>query len=61
MGSQIRAGNVHINGGSVDITGACGGYKMSGIGREWGELGFEEFLEVKTVFEDSSAGMANLG
>lgn len=61
VGSQIRAGNVHINGGSVDITGSFGGYKMSGIGREWGEFGFEEFLEVKTVFEDTSAGMANLG
>jgi aldehyde dehydrogenase (NAD+) len=59
VGARIRAGNVHINGGNVDITGAFGGYKMSGIGREWGELGFEEFLEVKTIFEGSSAGLGN--
>ena len=26
-----------------------GGYKQSGNGREWGEYGFEEFLEVKAV------------
>ena len=26
-----------------------GGYKQSGNGREWGEHGFEEFLEVKAV------------
>jgi aldehyde dehydrogenase (NAD+) len=26
-----------------------GGYKQSGTGREWGEFGFEEFLEVKAV------------
>jgi acyl-CoA reductase-like NAD-dependent aldehyde dehydrogenase len=30
---------------------ACfGGYKQSGNGREWGEAGFEEFLELKAVF-----------
>ena len=26
-----------------------GGYKQSGNGREWGDFGFEEFLEVKAV------------
>ena len=57
VGARIRAGNVHINGGNVDITGAFGGYKMSGIGREWGQLGFEEFLEVKSIFENTEAGL----
>jgi acyl-CoA reductase-like NAD-dependent aldehyde dehydrogenase len=51
VGSRIRAGNVHINGSSIDFAGSFGGYKQSGLGREWGELGFEEFLEVKAVFE----------
>ena len=50
VGNQIRAGNVHINGAGPDFTAAFGGYKQSGIGREWGEFGFEEFLEVKAVF-----------
>jgi aldehyde dehydrogenase (NAD+) len=50
VGSRIRAGNVHINGASLDTHGSFGGYKQSGLGREWGAFGFEEFLEVKSVF-----------
>jgi len=50
VGSRIRAGNVHINGASLDTRGSFGGYKQSGLGREWGAFGFEEFLEVKSVF-----------
>ena len=50
VGARIRAGNVHINGASLDSRGSFGGYKQSGLGREWGEFGFEEFLEVKSVF-----------
>jgi len=63
VGSRIRAGNVHINGAQLDICGSFGGYKQSGLGREWGEFGFEEFLEVKSVFgADASAktGLAEL-
>jgi len=50
VGTRIRAGNVHINGASLDVAGPFGGYKQSGLGREWGALGFEEFLEVKAMF-----------
>ncbi|MCX7894273.1 MAG: aldehyde dehydrogenase family protein, partial [Burkholderiales bacterium] len=50
VGSRIRAGNVHINGANLDTRGSFGGYKQSGLGREWGAFGFEEFLEVKSVF-----------
>jgi acyl-CoA reductase-like NAD-dependent aldehyde dehydrogenase len=50
VGSRLRAGNVHINGASLDTRGSFGGYKQSGLGREWGAFGFEEFLEVKSVF-----------
>ena len=46
---QIRAGNVHINGARVDFGACFGGYKQSGNGREWGEAGMEEFLELKAV------------
>ena len=49
VASQIRAGNVHINGAQGDMNAPFGGYKQSGTGREWGEFGFEEFLEVKAV------------
>ena len=45
---QIRAGWVSINDG-FDFNAAFGGYKKSGNGREWGEFGFHDFLEVKAV------------
>ena len=50
VGARLRAGNVHINGARLDVLGSFGGYKQSGLGREWGAFGFEEFLEVKSVF-----------
>ena len=45
----IRTGNVHVNGAGPDQTAPFGGYKQSGNGREWGEHGFEEFLETKAI------------
>ena len=50
VGARIRAGMVHINGASLDVCASFGGYKQSGLGREWGAFGFDEFLEVKSVF-----------
>jgi aldehyde dehydrogenase (NAD+) len=50
VAKRIRSGNVHINGARPDFAGCFGGYKQSGNGREWGEAGLEEFLELKTVF-----------
>jgi aldehyde dehydrogenase (NAD+) len=46
----IRAGTISVNGGT-SITGDLpfGGYKSSGIGREWGREGIEEFLETKAI------------
>jgi aldehyde dehydrogenase (NAD+) len=49
VAKQIRSGNVHINGAGPDFNACFGGYKQSGNGREWGEAGFEEFLELKAV------------
>jgi aldehyde dehydrogenase (NAD+) len=49
VAKQIRAGMIHINGASTDQVAPFGGYKQSGNGREWGDYGFEEFLEVKAV------------
>jgi len=45
---QIRAGWVSINDG-FDFNAAFGGYKKSGNGREWGEYGFHEYLEIKSL------------
>jgi len=49
VASRLRTGNVHLNGASADFSAPFGGYKQSGNGREWGEHGLEEFLEVKAV------------
>jgi len=49
VASQLRSGNVHLNGAGADFTAPFGGYKQSGNGREWGDHGFEEFLETKAV------------
>ena len=47
---QIRAGTVNVNGGNFYSADApFGGYKQSGIGREMGLEGFEEYLETKTI------------
>ncbi|MFD0364643.1 aldehyde dehydrogenase family protein [Nocardia sp. GCM10030253] len=45
---RIRAGYVSINDG-FDFGSPFGGYKKSGNGREWGEFGFEEYLETKGI------------
>ncbi|MBG51775.1 MAG: aldehyde dehydrogenase family protein [Alphaproteobacteria bacterium] len=55
VASQLRTGNVHLNGAGPDFGAPFGGYKQSGNGREWGEFGFEEFLEVKAVLGYSAA------
>jgi aldehyde dehydrogenase (NAD+) len=47
---RLRTGSVSVNGGMC-IAGDLpfGGYKRSGIGREWGLEGIEEYLEIKAV------------
>ena len=50
IAARLRTGNVHLNGAPGDPAAPFGGYKQSGNGREWGALGFEEFLETKAVF-----------
>lgn len=45
---RLRTGWVSMNGG-FDFHAPFGGYKRSGNGREWGEFGFHEYLEVKSM------------
>ena len=49
VASQLRAGMVSINSAFQDYTAPFGGYKQSGNGREWGEFGFDDFLEIKGI------------
>jgi aldehyde dehydrogenase (NAD+) len=46
---QMRAGGVSINGTSQDYMAPFGGYKQSGNGREYGEFGIRDFLEIKSI------------
>jgi len=47
---RIRTGTINVNGGNFYGADApFGGYKQSGVGREMGPEGFEEYLETKTI------------
>lgn len=45
---RMRTGWISINGG-FDFHAPFGGYKKSGNGREWGEFGFHEYVEIKSM------------
>jgi aldehyde dehydrogenase (NAD+) len=46
---KMRTGQVDINGGRYNPLAPFGGYKQSGIGRELGAFGLEEYLQVKSI------------
>jgi aldehyde dehydrogenase (NAD+) len=46
---RLRTGMVDVNGGRFNPLAPFGGYKQSGNGRELGEYGLEEFLEIKSL------------
>jgi acyl-CoA reductase-like NAD-dependent aldehyde dehydrogenase len=46
---RMRTGQVDINGGAFNLEAPFGGYGQSGIGREMGRFGLEEFLEHKAM------------
>jgi aldehyde dehydrogenase (NAD+) len=50
IAKRIRAGTMSVNGGMwFGPDSPFGGYRQSGIGREMGQAGFEEYLETKTL------------
>lgn len=49
VASSIRAGRITVNQPPSDYSAPFGGYKQSGIGREWGDYGISEYLEVKSI------------
>jgi betaine-aldehyde dehydrogenase len=49
IAKEMRTGQVDVNGGAFNLLAPFGGFKQSGYGRELGEFGFEEFVEVKSV------------
>ncbi|HVX20063.1 MAG TPA: aldehyde dehydrogenase [Acidimicrobiales bacterium] len=59
VANRIRTGTIGVNGGlwySPDVP--FGGYKQSGIGREMGVAGFEEYLQTKSLAEPASSNPA---
>ena len=52
VATKIKTGSVYVNDGKRDINAPFGGYKQSGIGREGGIQGIEEFLEIKSIFNE---------
>ena len=52
IANRVRTGTISLNGGTyygIDVP--FGGYRQSGIGRESGVAGFEEYLEIKSIAE----------
>lgn len=51
MAMRVRTGMININGGPGGFHPDMpfGGYKRSGIGREWGEEGYNEYTEIKSI------------
>ncbi len=49
VAKKLRSGMVDVNGAGIAIDTPFGGFKHSGIGREAGEHGLQEFLELKSV------------
>ncbi len=49
VAKKFRSGGVYINGSTADPGTPFGGYRQSGNGREGGNWGLEEYLEIKTI------------
>ncbi|MGY0693394.1 aldehyde dehydrogenase family protein [Virgibacillus sp. FSP13] len=49
VATGIQAGRISVNDAGKDFSAPFGGYKQSGIGREWGDFGIEEYLETKAI------------
>jgi aldehyde dehydrogenase (NAD+) len=62
VAARVRTGTLSINGAlwyGPDVP--FGGYKQSGIGREMGRLGFEEYTEVKSIAEPPAREARGVG
>jgi len=49
VAARVRTGRIRINGTPINMKAPHGGFKLSGIGREMGRYGIEEYLEYKSV------------
>jgi aldehyde dehydrogenase (NAD+) len=51
VASELRTGRVVINGMMDDPQAPWGGFKYSGVGREYGRYGIEAFVEPRAILE----------
>lgn len=49
LARRIRTGTVEVNGAGVGLWSPIGGVKMSGLGREAGQEGFDAYVEIKSI------------
>jgi aldehyde dehydrogenase (NAD+) len=54
VADQLVAGRVHINGVHDDLIAPFGGFKQSGIGREFGPYGLDAYLEPKAILGEAA-------
>ncbi|MFJ8861821.1 aldehyde dehydrogenase [Streptomyces sp. NPDC102451] len=50
IAGRLRTGNVGVNGGGISFSAPFGGYKKSGMGREFGPEGLQAYLESKSIY-----------
>ena len=49
IAKRLRVGQCFVQGGYFRLDAPFGGFKQSGNGREWGELGLAEYLETRAI------------
>ncbi|PHV66448.1 aldehyde dehydrogenase family protein [Williamsia muralis] len=49
VAARVKVGMIGVNGGRINVNAPFGGYKQSGLGREFGAYGIEEYVEIKSV------------
>lgn len=54
VAGRLIAGRVHINGVHDDLIAPFGGFKQSGIGREFGPYGLDSYLEPKVILGEAA-------
>ena len=50
MARQVRAGTYGVNTYTMDFAAPFGGYKSSGVGREFGPEGLGQYTELKSIY-----------
>jgi betaine-aldehyde dehydrogenase len=49
VAKRVRTGNIGVNQFMLDMGGPFGGFKRSGVGREYGVEGIDEYVELQQI------------